>query len=203
MIMKRNGFTLIEMVVAIGIFSLISVGVIALVSAVLVNSTKQGNLLANNDQARKVAFNLMTEARNAQTSANGSYALSTASAQQLIFFSNVNGSINRINYYIQNGALKKGLTTPSGNPPSYNLAQEVVTTVQNNVANGANPLFYYYDDTYNGVSGNPLTQPVNVTKVKFIKINLSVYNLAGVTNTNSYTVTSSGAIRNLKTNLAN
>ncbi len=201
--MKRNGFTLLEVVVTVGIFSLISVGIIALVSAVLVNSSKQGNLLANNDQARKVAFNLMTEARNAQTSANGSYALATASAQQLIFFSNVNGSINRINYFIQNGVLKKGVTTPSGNPPSYNLAQEVITTVQNNVANGANPLFYYYDDTYNGVSGNPLTQPVNVTKIKFITINLSVYNLAGLANTSSYTVTSSGAIRNLKTNLSN
>lgn len=201
--MKRNGFTLLEVVVTVGIFSLISVGIIALVSAVLVNSSKQGNLLANNDQARKVAFNLMTEARNAQTSANGSYALATASAQQLIFFSSVNGSINRINYFIQNGVLKKGVTTPSGNPPSYNLAQEVITTVQNNVANGANPLFYYYDDTYNGVSGNPLTQPVNVTKIKFITINLSVYNLAGLANTSSYTVTSSGAIRNLKTNLSN
>ena len=201
--MKRNGFTLLEVVVTVGIFSLISVGIIALVSAVLVNSSKQGNLLANNDQARKVAFNLMIEARNAQISANGSYALATASAQQLIFFSSVNGSINRINYFIQNGVLKKGVTTPSGNPPSYNLAQEVITTVQNNVANGANPLFYYYDDTYNGVSGNPLTQPVNVTKIKFITINLSVYNLAGLANTSSYTVTSSGAIRNLKTNLSN
>ena len=201
--MKRNGFTLLEVVVTVGIFSLISVGIIALVSAVLVNSSKQGNLLANNDQARKVAFNLMTEARNAQISANGSYALATASAQQLIFFSSVNGSINRINYFIQNGVLKKGVTIPSGNPPSYNLAQEIIIIVQNNIANGVNPLFYYYDDTYNGVSGNPLTQPVNVTKIKFITINLSVYNLAGLANTSSYTVTSSGAIRNLKTNLSN
>ena len=46
-----------------------------------------------------------------------------------------------------------------------------------------------------------LAQPVNVTQVKFVKINLQIYNKAGVKNTNTYTVTAGAAIRNLKTNL--
>jgi hypothetical protein len=43
--------------------------------------------------------------------------------------------------------------------------------------------------------------PVNATQVKFVKVNLQIYNKAGITNKNTYTITASAAIRNLKTNL--
>jgi prepilin-type N-terminal cleavage/methylation domain-containing protein len=199
----KFGFTLIETIVSVAIFAMLIVGIIALVSFILTNNTQQTNLLTNNEQALHVAFNIMTEFRNATTSANGSYPIDTAADQQLIFYSNNGATVNRINYYIQSGVLKKGVTTPTGSPPVYNLGQEVVTTVQNSVANGATPLFVYYDDTYNGVTDNPLTQPVSVSQVKFIKINLKIYNKAGLIGTNSYTVSAGGAIRNLKTNLGN
>jgi prepilin-type N-terminal cleavage/methylation domain-containing protein len=169
----KFGFTLIETIVSVAIFAMLIVGIIALVSFILTNNTQQTNLLTNNEQALHVAFNIMTEFRNATTSANGSYPIDTAADQQLIFYSNNGATVNRINYYIQSGVLKKGVTTPTGSPPVYNLGQEVVTTVQNSVANGATPLFVYYDDTYNGVTDNPLTQPVSVSQVKFIKINLN------------------------------
>ncbi len=201
--MKNKGFTLIETVVAIGIFSMISAGIFLLVSSILVNANRQSGLLAGGDQARKAVFNLITELRNAQASVDGAYALATAGDQQVIFYSFTGSTIDRINYFISNGQLKRGVTKPSGNPPAYNLAQETVTVVQDNVANGATPLFYYYNGNYNGVGNNFLTQPVNVTQVKFVSINLRVYNRGGLANTNFYTVTAGGTIRNLKTNLGN
>ncbi|MEJ0021476.1 MAG: hypothetical protein WDN47_02725 [Candidatus Doudnabacteria bacterium] len=73
--------------------------------------------------------------------------------------------------------------------------------VQKDVANGANPIFYYYDGTYSGVVENPLVQPLNVTAVKLVKINLTIFKKAGVGSSGTYTETASGAIRNLKTNL--
>ncbi|HEX9503105.1 MAG TPA: prepilin-type N-terminal cleavage/methylation domain-containing protein [Patescibacteria group bacterium] len=199
-----TGFSLIEAIVSIAIFSLITLGIVALVPFIFSSADSQTKLLSNNDQAMHVAFGIMKELRNAKTSANGAYAFNTTNDQQLIFYCNCGTTVDRINYYIQSGVLKKGITKPTGSPPVYNLGQEVVTTIQNDVSNGSNPLFYYYNDTYNGVSGTALAQPVNVTQVKFIKINLSIYNKGGRTgNTNSYTVSAGGAIRNLKNNLGN
>ncbi len=198
---QEKGFTLIEVMISVAIFSIIAYGIVALVSSVLVNSSLQGSLLANNDSARRVAFTLIQELRDATTSDTGGYALESATAQQLIFYTNAAGSVNRIRYFLQAGALYKGVTKPTGNPLLYNLGGETVNLVQKDVANGANPIFYYYDGTYSGVVENPLVQPLNVTAVKLVKINLTIFKKAGVGSSGTYTETASGAIRNLKTNL--
>lgn len=197
----KNGFTLIELVVSIAIFSVIGLGTILLVSNLFTNSNQQSGLLADTGQARKLSFQMMNELRNSTTGANGAYALDTAGDQQLTFYSNSDSdaALERIRYYVSNGKLYKGVTEPTGN--SYNLANEVSTVVQNNLANGATPIFYYYDGSYNGTTNNFLTQPVNTTAVKLIKLNLQVYNKAGVKKTNFYTITGSATIRNVKTNL--
>lgn len=197
------GFTLIEMLVAIAIFVIVSVGLVALVSNVFISSSRQSNLLADSDQARKLAFNIINELRNAAVSSTGAYALATADNQTLTFYSNIDSDagVERVRYFAQNGKLYKGVLEPVGDPLTYNPANEKIFVVQNNLANGINPLFYYYDGAYDGVNGSALSQPVSVTAVKFIKLDLKVYNTGGVTNTNFYTVTASGSIRNLKENL--
>ena len=123
-------------------------------------------------------------------------------AKQLIFYSNADydAPIERIRYYVQNGQLWKGVTDYNGT--TYNTLTEVTAVVQKDLANGANPVFYYYDGSYVGSSTQvSLAQPVNVTLVKFIKVSVQIFNKAGVKNTNTYSVTASAAIRNLKTNL--
>ncbi len=199
---SQKGFTIIEMVVVIGIFGLISVGLIALVSGVLVQGTRQGTSLADTDQARRVSLRLNQELRNAEYSDSGAYPLNTADNQQIIFFSNVDNDtdIERVRYYVQNGALYRGEVQPSGSPVTYNTANEVSRVVQNNVANGSNPIFYYYNENYDGTTGNALTQPVNVTQVTFVKLNLTIYNKASTKNT-TYSVTGGSSIRSIKTNL--
>ncbi len=197
---RNSGFTLVEMLVAIFSFTLISAGMIGLISVMFTTYKQQGGLLSDQDQARKVAFNIMAELRNCQTSSLGSYAIETAQDQQLTFYTNVDSdnAIEKIRYFVQTSQLWKGVTKLSGG--SYNPANEVKTMVQNNLANGAAPLFYYYDGSYTGTQA-ALTQPVSVANIKFVVLKLMVYNKAGVKNTNTYTVTASGAVRNLKTNL--
>ncbi len=197
-----TGFTLIEVVVVIGIFGLISVGVISLVSTVFVQSTKQGTSIADTDQARKLSIQFSQELRNAVYGVTGAYPLNSAGDQEIIFFSNVDNDpqIERVRYYLQNGSLYKGIVDPTGSPATYNLATEVATKVQSNVANGSTPLFYYYNDSYDGTTGSALAQPVNVSQVNFIKLNLVLYNKAASSGT-TYTVTGGSTIRNLKTNL--
>jgi type II secretory pathway pseudopilin PulG len=201
---RQQGFTLIEIMVAVFGFTLIVFGLIALVSQIFGNANQQSNLLADSDQARRLAFSIVNELRNSQTANNGAYALDTAAAQQLIFYSNIDTDIliEKVRYYVSGGKLWKGVTEYNGT--SYIPASESTFVVQNNIANGVNPLFLYYDGTYTGSSTQTsLTPPVNVTAVKLVKVRLDIFNRGGVANTNYYTVTSSGTIRNLKTNLGN
>lgn len=199
---NQKGFSLAEMVVAIAAFTIIGVGVIILIGSMVSTGTKQGLLLANADQARRGSFRIMQELRNAVTSNTGAYALAEASNQQIIFYSNVDGGsdVERLRYYISGGKLYRGVVKPTGSPLTYNTGSETSTVVQDNLANGANPLFYYYNGSYTG-TGSALTQPVNVTQVKFVEMELRVYNKGGTTGTNYYTISSAGAIRSLKTNL--
>jgi type II secretory pathway component PulJ len=198
-----HGFTLIETVVSIFAFAIIMLGLVALVSQIVTGSRKQSDLLADTDQARKVAFGIINELRNAQTGANGAYALEIAGDQQVAYYSNADkdSSIERIRYFLQNGKLYKGVVEYNGT--SYPTSTEVSVLVQNDIANSSTtPLFYYYDNSYVGSSTQTsLAQPVSVTAVKYLKINLKVYNKAGVLNNNFFTLTAGGTIRNLKTNL--
>lgn len=199
----HKGFTLIELIVAVAIFSILILGVMALISNTFTVNRQQGGLLADQDQVRKVSFQVMSEVRNGTSSNVGAYPIDTAGDQQLIFYANIDGGldIERVRYFVQNGKLYKGVVKPAGNPLTYNVASETTVVVQNNLAAGAAPIFYYYNDTYDGVTGAPLVQPVNVTAVRFVRIALPIANKAGVTNTNSYTVTAMATLRNLKTNL--
>lgn len=200
-IIKSGGFTLIETIVAIFAFAIIMLGLVALVSQMYTGSQNQSGLLADTDQARKTAFNLVNELRNAQSSSGGAFALDTAGDQNLIFYSkNPSGKVDRLRYYLQNGALYRGVIQYDGS--GYPPAAEATALVQRNVANGAQPLFYYYDGDYTGSSTQTsLAQPVNVTAVKYVKLNLRIFNKAGVANTNTYTITAGGTVRSLKTNL--
>lgn len=201
---QQTGFTLIELVIAIFLFSLIAYGIIFLTSNIFTSAKGQTSLLADTDQARKLVFQIVGELRNATYGSDGGYPLNSAQDQQLVFYSNVNTDIypERIRYYVQNNKLYKGVTNWNGS--IYNLATEQVTLVQNDLANGANPVFYYYSDSYTGSSTqSALSQPVNIPQVKYIKINLQLINVAGGTKSGVYVVSSGASFRNLKTNLGN
>ncbi len=199
------GFTLIETTVAIFAFAIIMVGMVVLLSNILSTSKKQSGLLSDQDQARRVVFGLVNQLRNAQIGQNGAYPLEEAQDQQMVFFSDIDADseVERVRYYIKNNSLFRGVVEYNGS--GYPTSTEFSVLVQNNLANSSTtPVFYYYNDSYVGSSTqNSLSQPVSVTTVKYIKINLQVFNTAGVYNSNFFTVTAGGTVRNLKTNLGN
>jgi prepilin-type N-terminal cleavage/methylation domain-containing protein len=202
---KQFGFTLIEMLAAIFIFSLIGSGIVVLIGNFFTKARQQNLILSDFDQARKLSLTFTSELRNANYGNDGSYPLNQAGDTQVIFYSATGGNtaiVNRIRYYLTGTTLYKGVITPTGSPLTYNVANEVVTTVQSNLANGATPVFYYYDGNYGG-TGSALAQPINLNAVKFVKINLMILNQAGIKNTSTSNITAGGAIRNIKTNLGN
>lgn len=202
----KAAFTLVEIIVAIFGFTLIIFGLLALFSGIFTTSRQQSTLLSDTDYARKLAFQIASELRNGATGANGAYVLDTAQDQQIIFYSpnaDKDSGVERVRYYAQGGSLYKGVTEYNGS--AYNTSTEATVIVQKDLANSSTtPVFYYYDGNYTGSSTQTsLSQPVNVTAVKFVKVNIQIYNKAGVTNSNVYSITASAAVRNLKTNLGN
>lgn len=201
---KLNGFTLIEVTVVVFVFAVIASGVIMLVSSVLTNSQNQELQMYNASQARRLSFLIMEELREATQSNVGAYPLATSNSQELTFYSNIDGGldIERVRYFIQSGKLNRGVVKPTGSPLIYNMLTERVAQIQGDVANiGTDPLFYYYDSAYDGTADTFLPQPVDTTDVRYVKMNLKIYNRAGSANASTYTISTAGTLRNLKTNL--
>jgi prepilin-type N-terminal cleavage/methylation domain-containing protein len=202
---KQSGFTLIETLLTIFIFGILSVGTTLLIKNIFSVSEQQNGILSNTNQATLISSAFANELRNATYGANGAYPINQAASNQIIFYStatNTNGTVSQIRYYISGNTLYKGITNPGGTPLSYVGQTEHITSLITQMSMGSNSLFSYYDGNYNG-SGSPLAQPVNIDAVRFVTINLTVLKDTTPTDTSTFTVTAGASIRNLKTNLGN
>jgi type II secretory pathway component PulJ len=201
-----RGFTLIETLVMILVYSFVMVATADLLRIMYINAATDPVSLNQVDQARTVATAFTNEIRDAAYGNDGSYPLNQASSTQIIFFSPYGSqsstTVDRIRYYLSGTTLYKGVTAPSGSPATYNLGSEVVSRVLTNVANGTTSVFNYYGGTYAGTS-TAIVQPVNVNLVSYVQVDLVTYleDVRGATTT--FTTITGGAIRNLKTNLGN
>ncbi len=172
---RTRGFTLIELIISMGIIALIGAAVAALQkNAVTLNAILQEDL-GGQQELRSVVKNFLTETRSVGPSATGAYPLATVATSTFMFYSDIDldGSRDRIRYFLSGQTLKKGVIKPSGSPLSYNPSSEKVSDVVHGVLTEAGPVFEYYDTNYDGTTP-PLSQPVNVLNVRLIKLNLTV-----------------------------
>lgn len=199
----KKGFTLIEILVAMAIFLIIMLGASKMLNDIFINLNQGVLSLDSIDQARWSATEFTNEIRDAATGSDGSFPLNQAGDSQIIFYTNfgANGSmVERVRYYISGSALYKGITFPSGSPLVYNLSSESTSKVLGGVYNLNSPLFYYYDENYNGYS-SPLAQPINLNQVRFVKMNLIITSQTTQNSTGTFSISSGAAIRNIKDNL--
>lgn len=203
---SARGITLLEMLVTLGIYTLILGAVSALFITLLKDPSQRLAALTSIDQARSVGAKFVNEIRNARSGNDGSYAVAVASTTQVTFYSSYGGTssttVKRIRYFISNGVLYKGVVTPTGSPLSYNGVTEIVSPVLSNILNGTTSVFTYYDGTYAGTS-SPMTQPVNVTRVNYVQMNVTVKKQDTKNSSSTYTYTAGASVRSLKTNLGN
>jgi prepilin-type N-terminal cleavage/methylation domain-containing protein len=205
--MKR-GFTLVEMLVTVSIYVIIVGGIMDFFISSYKGAVQNPMALNSIDNVRSVTSAFANEIRSASYGNDGSYPLAQASSTQIIFFSPFGSpsttTVMRIRYYLLNGILYKGITLPSGSPPSYNTANEAVRAVAYSVSSATSSIFYYYDGSYNGISSTtPIAQPVNVTKVTYVQMYLTTLMNEVRNATSTFSIATGAAIRNLKTNLGN
>ena len=200
----RDGFTLVELLVVIGIITVVGVSL----STVLTAGLKQQFFLNGHNEsvedARKAMRKMVAEIRETQDSDNGAYAVAKGDAYELIFYSDIDTDIGveRVRYISDNSGLKKGVVEPSGaNPVVYNLGSETITLLSPHVVNSEDgiPLFKYYTKDYPTVA-TPLATPVNIDQVSLINFVTRVKSESGGGSITS-TLSSFVQPRNLKKNL--
>lgn len=170
---NKKGFTILEAIVAVAIFVLLAIAIISLYLFSDYSKNVVWEQLSTQNEGRKTAQDFVNELRTAKISGVGAYPLESATSQQIIFYSDIDadGSAERIRYFKDGTDFKKGVIEPSGSPILYNPAGETINVIAHDVANGNDPVFYYYDENFSG-DEESLVQPVNVTRVRVVKISL-------------------------------
>jgi prepilin-type N-terminal cleavage/methylation domain-containing protein len=198
---SNAGFSLIEVLIVVAIFA----GMIFVVAAMRKNISGLEKTVNQQLKTRRdidaTLQTIITDIRSAGLSGSGSYAIESAASTSLVFYSDVDqdGAFERVRYAIGTSTVIRGVVEPTGNPVIYPTSTEsVATMVYYVVPSTSTPLFAYYDANYTG-SQTALTEPIDITKIRAVSLNLFVDIEPGKSPKPlffSHTIT----IRNLRTN---
>jgi prepilin-type N-terminal cleavage/methylation domain-containing protein len=190
---NQRGYTIIELLVVIVVTTAIAVPL----TMFMIKGLGAFNFIqAQSD----TALELNTLTNRIAKVLRGATSVDTAQSNTLIvygYFSPQDTSIKKIRYFVSGTNLNIGVTPPTGTAPNYiyDAANEVITTTRIDLSMGGKPLFTYYDDV-----GNQLTGAFATSQIK----NIGIYVAA---NPNSKQVpvpislSTRVTLRNLKTNL--
>jgi prepilin-type N-terminal cleavage/methylation domain-containing protein len=177
LVTASQGFTLIEVLITATIMVVLGGLILTLINIVSRTRLSTFQNLMNIDQTNAQVSTMVRELRNIQVGDNAAYPLERAADQEIIFYSDIDydGETEKVRYSLNGTQLEKGVIEPTGYPPTYPSANEKVRILTEDVRNGAEPIFYYYNgdwpaDTVN----NPLAQPVRLSESKLMKIYLKL-----------------------------
>lgn len=172
---SQRGFTLLEILIAMGIFLLILFVVTTFGLDVSTFGGFLGESLNSQNDLQQTFKQMRTEIRSLGPASNGAYAIESATATSLAFFSDFDndGLFERIRYFLDGTTLKRGVTKPTGNPLVYLTDNEQIKEVARSIVNNPPIIFSYYPK---GVTaeGTPFPLPADVSLIRLIKISLTV-----------------------------
>ncbi len=149
--MNTSGYTLIEMLIVLGITTLISLPL----GTFYIKGIKGYAYLEAQSQT---STELSTLSQRVVKVIRGTTGILDAQPNTLTiygYFSPQDTVIKKIRYFVSGSNLSIGVTPPSGTAPNYTYpaANEVITVTRVDLAMGSNTLFSYYDDVGNVLSG--------------------------------------------------
>lgn len=196
---NQRGITLVELLVTMGIFSFLVVGITSL----FLTSWKYNKIvweqLKTQNEGRKVIRDFVNELRITSLSSVGAYPIESASSTSIVFYGNIDSDTykEKIRYFLSGRTLKRGVIKPSGSPLTYNSANEIITELAHDLVT-TTPPFSYYGSTYAG-SGAALSFPVDVTQIRVVGISLTLEEDPNASPVPFY-IESKVMVRNLKDN---
>ncbi len=188
---QTSGFTLLEVIIGVSIV----VGLIGLVYRFQTQMTETQLTLVNrhlsNQKVNDILIKMVKEIRNAQYGENQNYPLVAVNSQELIFFTDgdYDQTVERVRYFLSGQSLSKGVIEPDENN-QYLAENEEVKLLSDEVDTSELPVFQYYNaDWPTDTENNPLADPIDLTEVKMVEINLDI---------DGYQLSSFASLRQLK-----
>jgi len=155
------------------------------------------------DDATFAINQISKELRTLRNADNGSYPFVYGDDNQITFYVDYDSDTRseRIRYFLSGTTLYKGITEPTGFPVLYLSENENVRIITENVVNGSDPIFLYFNgDWPEDTTNNPLSTPASLSDVKLIKISLTI-NTDPDYERENYELSTSVQLRTLKNNL--
>jgi len=172
---KYQGMTLIELLVAITILTVVMTGLSAIFSHVWKSNAYAIKMGQASFSVSRGLDRMVVYLRKARQADNGAYAIQSAAENDLVIFSDYdkNGATERLHFYLEGGQIKMGVARPlGGTVKTYPVEDQEVSVLAENIVNvESEPIFHYYNINYPVVStNNPVPYPVDVSNVKLLKI---------------------------------
>lgn len=189
---NRSGFTLIEMVVVIGLVAIISF----VVSIFLSQSIKSYRLKRQSVDLQEKAAHVMREFEQTARAATSVASATETEFKFYRFFDLTSLYPTQVRYFLDGDKFKIGIVdpVPVGNNPSYPPENEKITLIIDDVVN-TDVLFKYY----NGSSA-ALSDPIDKVSVRMVELTISLDQNPGAP-PDAITELTKVSLRNMKDNL--
>lgn len=199
--MKKKGFSLIEVVIVIGILALILMAISYFGQNLFIFNGRYQLSFAADSNAKAALKKLTAELRSAESSVEGGFPLESAASTSVVFFSDPDkdGVRERLRYFIENKSLKRGLIKPSGSPMVYNSDDEKIQVLIADLLMASSTFLYFGNDYDGAASSTPLAEPIDTQAVRMARFVFVIQALSKRAPA-PYTVQSEVMIRNLKDN---
>jgi len=200
--LDKKGFTLLEIIVAMGLFSIVIFGIFALFEASSKANKNVWESSSVQNEASKAMQTVVDELRAANYSTVGGYPIASATGTEIIFYVNIDSDIlvERIHYFVENDTFKKGVTKPTGTLLYSYGSTEQVTELVHNLKTPLETIFTYYGETYNDADDfTVLTYPIILPDVRMVGITLQLKQNS-TPNAPVFEVQTKVQVRNLKAN---
>lgn len=195
---KASGFTLLEIVIAMGIVAMVAVLFMRLSRDITDSTLRFSGSLLTQEQLNQTMQIILPEIRSASQANDGSFPILSAGTSSFQFYSDIDhdGLFDLVRYRLNGTTFEKGVVKPTGSPLQYVTSTETFRDLVYNIIPGAQ-LFTYYDKNATSTASASLQQPIDVSLVKTVKITLVANQ--GTTSTPSITgVETEATIRNLR-----
>ncbi len=192
---REDGYTLVELLVAIAIILLIIPVLYASIETVYSSHARTIARAFALIEASHGVETIVRDVRAAVYAEDGSLPLVSIGTSSLTLFADTDydGRVERVRYFLASSTLSKGTIEPTSTS-SYPTASETVTTVARGITNSASssPLFRYYSATSSPIVSASSSLLVRRIEVEVIAQARFRRELA------TTTLQSSASIRNLK-----
>jgi len=172
----NKGFTLVEMLVVIGLISLfISAGFGFFLSTSKAYKSRISTSLSENAGSLTI-YQISKDLREARTPEGTSLpAIQAADENSITFYADIEtenpAMEERIRYFLEGETLKRGVSSWSSAQGRYLTENEKIKNINQHVVMGGTAIFSYFGANYTGAE-SPLAFPVNPGGIRVVKIKI-------------------------------